>query len=90
MIDALLYLGELLPPDYCYAVPLNIPHHRFVEAIVDEIEQVYPSVKEQHFRALALDVLNYKWPCHYVSPIAAIARVLFGGVDRVRKCLLFG
>jgi hypothetical protein len=65
MIDALLYLGEMLPPDFCYAVPADIPRHRVVEAIVEEIEQVYPSVKEQHFRALALDVLNCKWPCRY-------------------------
>jgi hypothetical protein len=62
-IDALLYLGELLPPDYCYAVPLDLPRHRVVQAIVDEIEQVYPSVKEQHFRGLALEVLHYRWPC---------------------------
>jgi len=66
LIDGLLYLGEMLPADFCYAVPLDIPRHRVVGAIVDEIEQVYPSVKEQHFRALALDVLNYKWPCPYV------------------------
>jgi hypothetical protein len=65
MIDALLYLGEMLPPDFCYAVPADIPRHRVVEAIVEEIEQVYPSVKAQHFRALALDVLQYKWPCRY-------------------------
>ena len=64
MIDALLYLGEMLPPDLCYAVPVDIPRHRVVEAIVEEIEQVYPSVKLQHFRALAIDVLEYKWPCH--------------------------
>jgi hypothetical protein len=65
MIDALLYLGEMLPPDLCYAVPADIPRHRVVEAIVEEIEQVYPSVNQQHFRALALDVLNYRWPCHH-------------------------
>ena len=65
MIDALLYLGTLLPPDFCYAVPVDIPHHRVVQAIVEEIEEVYPSVKENHFRALALDVLQYKWPCRY-------------------------
>ncbi len=63
MIDALLYLGELLPPDYCYSVPLDIPRDRVVRAIVEEIEQVYPSIKEQHFRGLALEVLHHKWPC---------------------------
>jgi hypothetical protein len=63
MIDALLYLGELLPPDYCYSVPLDIPRDRVVRAIVEEIEKVYPSIKEQHFRGLALEVLHHKWPC---------------------------
>jgi hypothetical protein len=64
LIDALLYLGAILPPDFCYAVPLDIPQHRVVAAIVEEIEPVYPSVRGQHFRALAIDVLEYKWPCH--------------------------
>lgn len=64
MIDALLYLGAILPSDFCYAVPLDIPHHQVVAAIVEEIEPVYPSVKGQHFRALAIDVLEYKWPCN--------------------------
>ena len=65
MIDALLYLGELLPEDLCYAVPLDMPRVAVLRAIVDEIEDAYPSVKEQHFRALALDVLQYKWPCRF-------------------------
>jgi hypothetical protein len=65
LIDGLLYLGELLPPDFCYAVPVDTPRVRVVGAIVDEIEDVYPRVKEQHFRALALEVLQYKWPCRY-------------------------
>jgi hypothetical protein len=69
LIDALLYLGAMLPPDFCYVVPLDVPHHRVVAAIVEEIEPLYPSVKGQHFRALALDVLEYKWPCH-VQPQA--------------------
>lgn len=67
MIDALLYLGELLPRDICYAVPADMPRHRVVQAIVSEIEEIYPRVKAQHFRALALDVLYYKWPCHYAD-----------------------
>jgi hypothetical protein len=65
VIDGLLYLGELLPPDFCYAVPLDLPRVHVVQAIVDEIEPVYRSVKEQHFRGLALEVLQYKWPCRY-------------------------
>ncbi len=65
LIDGLLYLGEQLPPDFCYAVPVDAPRVRIAAAIVEEIEAVYPSVKEHHFRALALEVLQYRWPCHY-------------------------
>jgi len=65
LVDALLYLGELLPPDFCYAVPLDIARVRLVEAIVGEIEPLMPSVKKLDFRALALEVLHYKWPCHH-------------------------
>jgi len=64
LIDGLLYLGAIIPADFCFVVPPGVPHHRVVAAIVEEIEPVYPSVKQQHFRALAIDVLEYKWPCH--------------------------
>ena len=67
MIDALLYLRELLPRDICYAVPVGIPRHRVVQAIVNEIEPLYPSIEAQHFRGLAIEVLHYKWPCHYAG-----------------------
>jgi len=64
LIDGLLYLGAMIPADFCFVVPADVPHHRVVAAIVEEIEPVYSSVKRQHFRALAIDVLEYKWPCH--------------------------
>lgn len=64
LIDGLLYLGAMIPVDFCFVVPPDVPHHRVVAAIVEEIEPVYASVKTQHFRALAIDVLEYKWPCH--------------------------
>lgn len=62
-IDALLYLGELLPPDYSNCVPLDLPRHLVVQEIVREIEAVYPAVESQLFKGLALEVLHYKWPC---------------------------
>jgi hypothetical protein len=67
MIDALLYVGELLPPDYCYSVPLDMPRDQVVQAIVGDIEGVYRSVKVQHFRGLALEILHHKWPCREVG-----------------------
>ncbi len=69
LIDGLLYLGAMIPADFCFVVPPDVPHHRVVAAIVEEIEPVYASVKAQHFRALAIDVLEYKWPCH-IQPTA--------------------
>jgi hypothetical protein len=64
LIDGLLYLGGMIPTDFCFVVPFDIPHNRVVAAIVDEIEPIYPSVRQQHFRALAIEVLEFKWPCH--------------------------
>jgi hypothetical protein len=64
LIDGLLYLGSMVPMDFCFVVPFEIPHNRVVAAIVDEIEAIYPSVRQQHFRALAIEVLEFKWPCH--------------------------
>src|SRR4051812_761526 len=49
-IDALLYLGELLPEDYSYCVPLDLPRHQVIRAIVREIDEVYPLVEKQLFK----------------------------------------
>ncbi len=37
MIDSLIFLGELLPPHLCYAVPLDVPRHRVIQTIVEEM-----------------------------------------------------
>lgn len=63
MIDSLLYLGPALPGDLCFSVPMDVPRLRVVQAIVEEIEPVYPSARDNHFRALAIEVLEYRWPC---------------------------
>lgn len=62
-IDGVLYLGEMLPGDFCYAVPLDLPRHEVIAAIVREIEPILESVGNQNFLGLALDVLHWKWPC---------------------------
>jgi hypothetical protein len=69
LIDGLLYLGAMIPADFCFVVPQRVPHHQVVAAIVEEIEPIYASVKQQHFRALAIDVLEYKWPCHVLPKV---------------------
>lgn len=67
LIKGLLYLGALLPEDYCFVVPHYVPHDQVVAAILEEIEPVYETVKLEHFMALAIDVLEQTWPC-YVAP----------------------
>jgi hypothetical protein len=69
LIDGLLYLGAMIPADFCFVVPPRVPHHQVVAAIVEEIEPIYASVKQQHFKALAIDVLEYKWPCHALPKV---------------------
>jgi hypothetical protein len=66
-IDTLLYLGELLPDDYSSCVPLDIPCYQVVQTVVDEVEAVYPSVHNQLFKGLALEVLHYRWPCRSLA-----------------------
>jgi len=68
LIDGLLYVGELLPAEYSYCVPLDIPRDQVVGAIVEEIEAVYPMVGRQHFRGLALEVLHDRWRCRSSTP----------------------
>lgn len=62
-IDGVLYLGEMLPDDFCYAVPLDLPRHEVIAEIVHEIEPILEAVGNQNFLGLALDVLHWKWPC---------------------------
>jgi hypothetical protein len=62
-IDGVLYLGEMLPGDFCYAVPLDLPRHEVIAEVVREIEPILESVGNQNFLGLALDVLHWKWPC---------------------------
>jgi hypothetical protein len=54
----------MTPIDFRLVVPPGIPNSRVVAAIVDEIEPIYPSVRQHHFTALAIEVLEFKWPCH--------------------------
>lgn len=67
LIDGLLYLGAMIPADFCFVVPPRVPHHRVVAAIVHEIEVVHSSVKQQHFKALAIDVLEHRWPGNAIA-----------------------
>ena len=69
LVDGLLYLGGMIPADFCFVVPPRVPHHKVVAAIVEEIEPIYGSVRLQHFRALAIEVLEHRWPCQAVPQV---------------------
>jgi hypothetical protein len=62
-VNALRYVGELLPEDYCYAVPLSLPDRDVVATLVREIGDVYATVERQLFKGLAIEILHFHWPC---------------------------
>lgn len=62
-IDALLYIGELLPPDYRFCVPLRVPRREIVAAIIEDIDALQPQAARHDFKGMALGILRYRWPC---------------------------
>lgn len=58
-IDALLYIGELLPLDYRFCVP----RREVVSAIVEDIDDLRPEADRQDFKGMALAILRHRWPC---------------------------
>jgi hypothetical protein len=64
-IEALVYLGEMLPEDFRYCVPFSVPLREIVEAVVYELDELGPVGDAQQFRGLAIAILQFKWPCRY-------------------------
>lgn len=62
-VDALLYIGEVLEPDYRFCVPLRIPRQEIVSAIVNDIEAMQPEADRQDFKGMVLGILRFRWPC---------------------------
>jgi hypothetical protein len=62
-VDALLYIGEVLPGDYRYCVPLRTPRREIVSVLLEEIEALRPEVDRQDFKGMVLAILRYRWPC---------------------------
>jgi hypothetical protein len=62
-VDALLYIGELLPADYRFCVPLRVPRHEVVAALVEDIDALRPEADRQDFKGIAMAILHYRWPC---------------------------
>ena len=62
-VDALLYIGEVLEPDYRFCVPLRIPRQEIISAIVEDIEAMRPEADRQDFKGMVLAILRFHWPC---------------------------
>lgn len=62
-VDALLYIGELLPPDYRYCVPLRTARREIIAAIVEDAEALRPEIDRQDFKGMVLAILRFRWPC---------------------------
>jgi hypothetical protein len=62
-VDALLYIGEVLEPDYRFCVPLRLSRQEIVSAIVKDIEAMRPEADRQDFKGMVLGILRFHWPC---------------------------
>ena len=62
-VDALLYIGELLPADFRYCVPLRTPRREIIATILEDIEAMRPESDRQDFKGMVLSILRFHWPC---------------------------
>jgi hypothetical protein len=62
-VDALLYIGELLPADFRYCVPLRTPRGEIIATILEDIEAMRPEADRQDFKGMVLSILQFHWPC---------------------------
>jgi hypothetical protein len=62
-LDALLYIGEVLEPDYRFCVPLPTPRQEILSTIVANVEAMRPEADRQDFKGMVLGILRFHWPC---------------------------
>jgi hypothetical protein len=62
-VDALLYIGEVLEPDYRFCVPLRTPRQEIISTILKDIEALRPEADRQDFKGMVLGILRFHWPC---------------------------
>ncbi len=62
-VDALLYIGELLPADFRYCVPLRTSRREIIATILEDIEAMRPEADRQDFKGMVLSILHFHWPC---------------------------
>jgi hypothetical protein len=63
VVDALLYVGELLPQDYRSCVPLRVPRREVIRTIVEDLDGMYAVAENENFKGLVLAILHHRWPC---------------------------
>ena len=62
-VDALLYIGEVLEPDYRFCVPLRTLRQEIISTILEDIEALRPEADRQDFKGMVLAILRFHWPC---------------------------
>lgn len=62
-VDALLYIGEVLEPDYRFCVPLRTSRQEIISTIVMNVEAMRPQADRQDFKGMVLAILRFNWPC---------------------------
>jgi hypothetical protein len=62
-IDALLYIGEVLEPEYRFCVPLRTPRQEIISTILMNVESMRPEADRQDFKGMVLAILRFNWPC---------------------------
>ena len=62
-VDALLYIGEVLEPDYRFCVPLRTPRQEIISTIVANVEAMRPEADRQDFKGMVLGILRFTWRC---------------------------
>jgi hypothetical protein len=62
-VDSLLYIGEVLEPDYRFCVPLRTPRQEIISTILEDIEALRPEADRQDFKGMVLGILRFHWPC---------------------------
>ena len=63
IVEALLYIGELLSEDLRFCVPKSLRDYEAVRHIVKEIEQDYTTLESRNFKATAMAIMRRLWPC---------------------------
>jgi hypothetical protein len=62
IVDALFYVGPILPPEYRWCPPSGVNKEQLVRMIVAYIER-QPQRMHENFKRLALEALRDAWPC---------------------------